>query len=43
MIIMITARITAATMVPLSLPNMMGIGPIRITPPVLTSLDLLVP
>ena len=34
---MIMARITVVTMKPLSLPNMMGMGPIRITPPVLTS------
>jgi hypothetical protein len=35
-------KITAVTMKPLSLPNMMGMGPIRITPPVLTSVFLVV-
>jgi hypothetical protein len=33
----ITANITANTMSPLSFPNIMGIGPIKTTPPVLIS------
>lgn len=34
------ARITAITINPLSFPKIMGMGPINITPPVLTSLVL---
>jgi hypothetical protein len=33
----ITANITANTISPLSFPNIMGMGPIKITPPVLIS------